>query len=370
MGVLTVTRTFAVAGAAALALALSAPAAWASPDAATGVAQGGTPQTKSVQMSASKTYTHPAGVFRIDVPNNWTMADESGDGVVAVSFTDPTRNAALIVRVKLASEVMDEDALADYADAAVSDRFRDVKKLVKTKPKAFDDGSVGIGFTYNATIDKQTVPMRGEAYAQMDDQRLASLLIAVVPAEQYDKLAKSIGAILNSYQADPDSVTAAGVVIGDLRLYKHPKGIFQIKAPAAWAMADHSKTGAVLISFLEPLERSLVVVEVINVKQPGDAKTLMRTVELYVEKLHGKEPGFDPQDAEINKDGTASQFFVYDSWISGEEAKMIGACFVLQQGTALAFLRVLLPAASAEAMSDKLDEIGGSLKLTKNAKVP
>jgi hypothetical protein len=370
MGISTVTRTFAVAGAAALALALSAPAAWASPAAATGVAQGGTPQTKPVQMSASKTYTHPAGVFRIDLPGNWTMADESGDGVVAVSFTDPTKNAALIVRVKLASEVMDEDALAVYVDAAVSDRFRDAKKLVKTKPKAFDDGSVGIGFTYNAAVGKQTVPMRGEAYAQMDGQRLASLLIAVLPAEQYDKLAKSIGAILNSYQADPDSVTAAGVVIGDLRLYKHPKGIFQIKAPAAWSMADHSKTGTVLISFLEPLERSLIAVEVINVKQPGDAETLIHMAELYVQKLYGDEPGFKAQDAKFNKEGTASQFFMYDSLISGEDAKMGGACFVDQKGTAVAFFRVLIPAASSEAVSDKLDEIATSLKLTKNAKVP
>jgi hypothetical protein len=359
------------ASATALAFTLAAPSARASPAGATRIAQGATPpQTKPVQMSAARTYTHPARVFRIDAPGNWKFADESAGGVIAVSFTDSTRNAALVIRIELARSTMDADALGKHVGDAVTARFKNTKKLVKTKPKLFENGSVGIGFTYNATIDTQSIPMRGEAYARADGEHLVSLLLFVVPAEQYDKLIKPIGAILNSYTVDPDAVTAAGVVIGDLRLYKHPKGIFQIKAPAAWSMADRSKAGTVLIAFLEPLERSLIAVEAINVKQPGDAETLVRTVEAYVQKLYGDEPGFEPQDAKFNKDGTASQFFVYDSMISGEDARMIGACFVYQQGTAMAFFRVLIPADSAEAAGDKLDEIGASLKLTKNAKVP
>jgi hypothetical protein len=56
-------------------------------------------QLALVEIGSLKTYDHPSGVFKIDVPNNWTLQDNSSREELLLIWTDPTGNGAILVNI-------------------------------------------------------------------------------------------------------------------------------------------------------------------------------------------------------------------------------------------------------------------------------
>jgi len=60
---------------------------------------GGEGKFADVKINKLETYTHPGGVFSMDVPEGWRKQDTSKPDEIIVAWTDPAKNSLIIMDI-------------------------------------------------------------------------------------------------------------------------------------------------------------------------------------------------------------------------------------------------------------------------------
>lgn len=325
--------------------------------------------TKKVVFGELQEFTHPSGIFSIMAPENWSAQDGSHDDESVVYFLDPGKNAAIIARALVVADSPDNDAVGQMLQTYVEDQFGGLKKYQAEDPKKMKNGDMGMGFSFDASAGGKTYTMYGDAYAFLNDP-IASTLVFIAPKDQYDGIREQAYEVLNSYKANPDALqsSAGEDIIGELSLYKDEKGAFQILAPDGWEAKDQSKAGQSVVGFVQPDGKAELVVEVYKNAKTYKPADLQKLVEAYVDDSYGNQSNMKMSDSE-GAGNTAKASATFDLEVGDETIPMVAVLYVDKVQGALAYMRIAVPIASLDAIKDKMDEIGGSYKLTKNPKL-
>lgn len=332
------------------------------------LAQGG---TQPIQIGTLETVDHESGWFSIDIPKNWKATDSTKPGEEAiVTFTDPTGNAAIVVDVFPFDKEVTQAKMGEFLTTFINDKFADYPKFSASEAKDFGKNGASIGFSYDQKVGKQTFKMYGDSFIELHDGKMMSIMTVLLPKDQYDKVSKKVFAMLDTFKANPDALTAASAeTISDLQTFTHKSKLFSISVPAAWDVKDNSKTGKVSVVISNPDGYSFVMVEGFkNAKGAMDKKTLLSTLDSYVDDAIGANvENFQGNDAKASSATSASKSFNFTIKDGDKETAMTGIVYLDQVDKALVFLRVAVPTDSIDANKDALDEIGNSFKVNGKA---
>ena len=157
------------------------------------------PKTLDVVFGEMKSYTHPTKWFSINVPDNWRVGDLSKDDEVIVNLDDPTENGSAVVRVWNEHKQMTQNELGEFLKTFLERMIPVTEfpnfKMNKAEPQT--NGSIKIGFTYDAIIEKENYPMICDAFILQKGNR-AAFLVFILPAEQYADKKASAYKMINS----------------------------------------------------------------------------------------------------------------------------------------------------------------------------
>jgi hypothetical protein len=156
-------------------------------------------QIDHIEVGPLTTYTHPSGLFSIDVPENWRREEQKSENVVTVTFTDPNYQSAVIVALFQASSPIENMETA--LQQSIQSGFSDKPDLQIGAPERQPDGSVRVTFTYETTLQERTIVMLGNSFMQQDGN-IVSINWNLVPQSQFEQLQGTLDAITNSYQVN------------------------------------------------------------------------------------------------------------------------------------------------------------------------
>jgi len=157
-------------------------------------------QADYIEVGKLTTYTHPSGIFSIDVPENWSVEETRSENVVTVTFTDPSFKSAVIVALFQASSPIENMETA--LQQSIQSGFSDKPDLQIGVPEQQSDGSVRVTFTYATTFQGRTIVMLGNSFMQQDGN-IVSINWNLVPQSQFEQLQGTLDAISDSYQVYP-----------------------------------------------------------------------------------------------------------------------------------------------------------------------
>ncbi len=158
-----------------------------------------------VEIGELRTYTHPSGAFRIDIPVNWTLTDNSRPGELILVWTDPTNNAAIVVDVFEDSTVYSDDQLIEKLVTFLKNSFGDQPDFFYEDPRPQSDGSILIVWGYTSTASNNIqASMLGNSFIEQRGDKV-SVLTTLVPEEQFDTLVSKTDEIINTYRIDPNA---------------------------------------------------------------------------------------------------------------------------------------------------------------------
>ncbi|RRR67106.1 MAG: hypothetical protein EI684_19515 [Candidatus Viridilinea halotolerans] len=158
-----------------------------------------------VQIGRLTTYEHTSGVFRIDVPENWSLQDNSRADELILVWTDPTGNGAMVVDIFEDERAYGDEELTEVLSEFLQNTFGDEPDFVVDDPVTQNDGSILLIWSYLATADNEaTVPLLGNSFIEQRGNKI-SILTTIIPDEQFDMLVEHTDEIINTYQIDPDA---------------------------------------------------------------------------------------------------------------------------------------------------------------------
>lgn len=199
----------------------------------------GTRQEANPAGQRSRPYAHASGVFSLELPPTWRVADLSEGAVIRVMFSPPeAASPYLTVTVVRLEGPIDDTAFAAAMGAYL--RAARVQGVDVHETTAMGDGS----WRVTAVRTAQGVPQPINLFLQRDGSYF-SVLEAVVPGDDAFSMAL-LSLLLNSYavnpeadwppgdlelaaQRDPDLLVAGGnLVFGNIRAWEDAEGVFHL----------------------------------------------------------------------------------------------------------------------------------------------
>lgn len=164
-----------------------------------------TPDTQTVVIGDLQTYTFDTGLFSIDIPDNWTIQDNSKPGEAIVLWTDPTENGLIVVDLFEKKQQQTEDELVDFLKNFLQKSFASQSDFSMDDPRPQSDGSILIVWSYTAEASGGIkTKLLGNSFIEQRDDKV-SILTTAVPDEQFEALKHSTDTIINSYTIDPSA---------------------------------------------------------------------------------------------------------------------------------------------------------------------
>jgi len=161
-----------------------------------------------VEVGELQLYTHPDGLFTIEVPENWQSQDMSSGNMTRVMVTDPKQNAALaIVIIPTEGRQVDQSDLPDLLKQDVQSAFGGEANFVMQEPSPQADGSVRQQFTYESQSGDMTAPMVGSGRIRLEGSNVL-LVYSVLPDNQAEELNPQIETMISSLSVDRGSEVA------------------------------------------------------------------------------------------------------------------------------------------------------------------
>jgi hypothetical protein len=379
-------KGFATSIALATTLALAAPGQFA-------VAQGQKPPTSTpvpkskwvtqpVKFGKVKLYEHSSGWFDVKIPDNWTETDNSTDNEAIVSFADPTQNAAVFIDVYPNDTELSKAEMGKQLDTFVQKSYKKLTKFKANKPEALKDlNGAGEVFLYQSKLDNgKTVTMYGDAYLEQHDNTLMTLVVLLLPEEQYQTIKKQAYEIVNSVTAHPEAYTAptsdpgtaptsSTFEMGDLTAYEHPTSVFKLKVPENWKEVDSSTDGFPLVVWVEPSGLGVMSASATKLTKALKANELQTNIVSFIngyakgnKKIKGVKIG--DKNSRANE---AAASFTFTNEINGEEVEMFGVATIKQDAKTVSYLLISLPKADLESVGDKPTEIFDSFEVDGSA---
>jgi predicted small lipoprotein YifL len=158
-----------------------------------------------VEFGTLRTYSHPSGVFEIDIPENWSLQDNSKPDEIIIVWTDPTQNGGVIVDIFEDETVYSEEELTDILRAFLDNSFGSQPDFDVDDPVTQNDGSILLVWSYLATADNDTeVQLLGNSFIEQRGNKV-SILTTLIPDEQFDDLVEYTDEIINTYVINRDA---------------------------------------------------------------------------------------------------------------------------------------------------------------------
>jgi len=148
-------------------------------------------------------YEAPTGVFRIEVPENWTFDDSSGDPQLLMSWEDPAGFAGVLVAMYNNADAMSPEDLQLYGEQFIATVLSESGQYEIVERAAQSDGSFLL--VWRATVEHRGAPVaaRGLTYAEQRGDKL-SVLTLITEDDQLQALWDAgLGTVINSYKIDP-----------------------------------------------------------------------------------------------------------------------------------------------------------------------
>ena len=148
-------------------------------------------------------YEAPTGVFRIEVPENWTFDDASGDPQLLMSWEDPVGFAGVLVAMYNNPDTMSPEDLELYGEQFIATVLSESGQYEIVDRGVQDDGSFLL--VWRAAVDHRgtQVAARGLTYAEQRGDKL-SVLTLIAEEDQLEALWEAgLGTVINSYKIDP-----------------------------------------------------------------------------------------------------------------------------------------------------------------------
>lgn len=160
---------------------------------------------QEVQIGELQNYSHPSGVFSIDLPANWQLSDSSSADQIIQIWTDPTGNAFVSVNIFESESQAGSEELATFLDDYLRETFGDQERFLIEAPVTLDDGSVLIVWGYEAAtpVGNVRANLTGNSFIEQRGTKI-SILTLLLPQAQFDALIDQTNAIINSYRINPD----------------------------------------------------------------------------------------------------------------------------------------------------------------------
>lgn len=151
-------------------------------------------------MSQFVTYTHPSGIFSLDIPDDWSVHDDSKPGIALTSFASP--DAAILMRVAVNTAPADNsaDALGHILRLFVEGTSGQETDFDISDVEEADDETLALSFSYT----RGTAEIGGDAYIWYDEPYAAMFLVAM-PEDLWDEQEDLIDEIADSLAIEPDA---------------------------------------------------------------------------------------------------------------------------------------------------------------------
>ncbi len=340
-------------------------------------------QLALVDIGPLQTYRHPSGVFQIDIPDNWTLQDNSSTSELLLVWTDPTGNGAILVNVFEDSRRYSDRELVDLLNAFLSERFGRQPDFDYDPPVAQSDGSQLVVWSYTATADNNIkATLLGNSFVEQRGDKV-SILTTLVPDDQFDTLVSKTDEIINTYRINTSAslggttgggTTGGGlapVEIGQLRTYRHSSGVFQIDIPVNWTLTDNSRPGELILVWTDPTNNAALIVDVLEDSTQYSDDQLVEKLVNFLQTSFGDQPDFFYEDPRPQNDGSLLIVWGYTSIASNNvQADMLGNSFIEQRGNKISVLTTLVPDEQFDALVSQTDQIINTYLLDPSASVP
>jgi hypothetical protein len=341
-------------------------------------------QLALVDIGPLKTYDHPSGVFKIDVPNNWTLQDNSSSAELLLIWTDPTGNGAILVNIFEDNRNYSDSQLVKLLTDFLEERFGQQPDFSYEDAKPQSDGSQLVVWSYTATADNNIqTTLLGNSFVEQRGNKV-SILTTLVPEEQFETLVSQTNKIINTYRINPSAAIGGGsntpatggtvlapVQVGRLRTFNHPSGVFQIDIPENWSLTDNSRPGELILVWSDPTNNAAVIVDILEDSTAYSDDQLVDKMVSFLQSSFGNQPDFFYEDPEPQRDGSILIVWGYTATASNNvQASMLGNSFIEQRGNKLSVLTTLVPAEQFDALVSRTDEIINTYRIYPDVRVP
>ncbi|WP_448337704.1 hypothetical protein [Chloroflexus aurantiacus] len=343
-------------------------------------------QLALVDIGPLETYRHASGVFQIDIPNNWTLEDNSSPTELLLIWTDPTGNGAIWVNIVEDSRSYTDQQLVDALTSFLEERFGQQPDFVYEEARPQRDGSQLVAWSYTATADNNVrSTLLGNSFIEQRGDKI-SILTTMIPQEQFEILDSKTDAIINTYRINPSASISGGsttgggtasgsvlapVQIGRLQTYNHPSGVFRIDLPENWSLTDNSRPGELILVWSDPSNNAAIIVDVLEDSTTYSDDELVDKLVSFLQSAFGNQPDFFYEEPRPQSDGSILIVWGYTATASDNvQAPMLGNSFIEQRGNKLSVLTTLVPEDQFDTLVSRTDEIINTYRIDPNASVP
>lgn len=330
------------------------------------------PKLIDVEIGNLKPYTHAKKLFTIDVPENWTLKNLSKPGEAIVQWTDPAENAFMQVDI-FESDQQTPKALAELLKNYLEKTFGSQPDFAQDAAKESGPSQL-IVWSYTAEGSSNVkAKLLGNSFIKQVGNKV-SLFTLVVPDEQFDRLQDSLNEILGSYTIhdevalNADATPSTEVTIGDLEDYTYKTGLFSIKVPNNWEMADNSKPGEAIVIWGEPSGRATAVVDIFAESKKQTSEELTNFLKDFLTKTFGSKQDFFLNEPKTQSDGSILLVWAYTD--ESLNMKALGNSFIEQRGDKISILSMVVPDDQFDQLLPKTNEIIQSYSIEPSADLP
>lgn len=154
-----------------------------------------------VEIGQLEAYRYKTGLFSLDVPQGWTIKDDSNSDRVFVEWNDRNQNASIVVTVRQDSQTLNERQLGTRLTETIRSGFSSGNFAVESidAPVKQPSGSVRVTFVLkNKSLNEFFV---GNSFIQQNNGKISTFAV-FVPQAQYVTLLGSINQVIGSYTFD------------------------------------------------------------------------------------------------------------------------------------------------------------------------
>lgn len=155
-----------------------------------------------VKINKLETYTHPGGVFSMDVPEGWTKQDTSKPDEIIVAWTDPAKNSLIIMDIFEIEATPSKEDLGSKLKEFITGLFGTQPKFAVADAKEQPDGTMRVEWSYEVTVEAQSGTLLGNSFIEQKGNKVA-VFSAAVPKGQFDGLKDGLNKIIGSRKIDP-----------------------------------------------------------------------------------------------------------------------------------------------------------------------
>jgi len=150
------------------------------------------------KMSDLTIYTHPSGLFKIEIPRSWERTDTSKDGEVVVRWVDEQTGSGIVVDLFQSRRQFSQEELGNLGRKLISNAFGNRPNFRVGEPKRKENGGVELSWEFSADNDQ----VLGATFTEQTKNTVSVVSIYVLRSD-FNQVKDTFKAILSSYQFDP-----------------------------------------------------------------------------------------------------------------------------------------------------------------------